>query len=184
VLNRGIRWGLGSLVGGSPIFQAGKSMKPWAREGVLKPWHTWGSNPQWCRHRGCNVQCLDYPPACVLFFDKSNKPSIKLETAVTWSKSNLNMTNSYEESTINFWICIMASFNYFWNESLFRRTPKCIETKEKFHRVVHKSQRRQTLKPIEINIKVHGYEHQCLCRRTQKSIQTNTKVDRDEYLNP
>jgi hypothetical protein len=26
------------------------------------------------------------------------------ETAVTWSKSNLNMMNIYEESTINFWI--------------------------------------------------------------------------------
>jgi hypothetical protein len=38
------------------------------------------------------------------FFDKSNKRSIKLETAVTWSKSNLNMMNIYEESTINFWI--------------------------------------------------------------------------------
>ena len=70
------------------------------------------------------------------------------------------------------------------HQSLFRRTPKCIETKEKFHRVVHTSPRRQTLKPIEINIKVHRYERQCLCRRTQTSIQTNTKVDRDEYLNP
>ena len=40
-----------------------------------------------------------------LFFDKSNKRSIKLETAVTWSKSNLNMMNIYEESTLNFWIC-------------------------------------------------------------------------------
>jgi uncharacterized protein YacL len=26
-------------------------------------------------------------------------------TAVTWSKSNLNMMNIYEENTINFWIC-------------------------------------------------------------------------------
>jgi hypothetical protein len=33
------------------------------------------------------------------------KRSIKLETAVTWSKSNLNMMNIYEESTLNFWIC-------------------------------------------------------------------------------
>ena len=40
-----------------------------------------------------------------LFFDKSNKRSIKLETAVPWSKSNLNMMNIYEESTLNFWIC-------------------------------------------------------------------------------
>jgi hypothetical protein len=32
--------------GGRPIFQSGKSTKPWAREGALKPWHTWGSNPQ------------------------------------------------------------------------------------------------------------------------------------------
>jgi hypothetical protein len=32
--------------GGSPIFQSGKSAKPWAREGALKPWPTWGSNPQ------------------------------------------------------------------------------------------------------------------------------------------
>jgi hypothetical protein len=46
-----------------------------------------------------------------LFFDKSNKPSIKLETAVTWSKSNLNMMNIYEESTLNFWICAA------WNDS-------------------------------------------------------------------
>jgi hypothetical protein len=43
-------------------------------------------------------------PYCMLFFDKSNKRSIKLETAVTWSKPNLNMMNIYEESTINFWI--------------------------------------------------------------------------------
>jgi hypothetical protein len=43
-------------------------------------------------------------PYCMLFFDKSNKRSIKLETAVTWSKYNLNMMNIYEESTINFWI--------------------------------------------------------------------------------
>jgi hypothetical protein len=43
-------------------------------------------------------------PYSRLFFDKSNKRSIKLETAVTWSKSNLNMMNIYEESTINFWI--------------------------------------------------------------------------------
>jgi hypothetical protein len=40
-------------------------------------------------------------PYCRLFFDKSNKRSIKLETAVKWSKSNLNMMNIYEESTIN-----------------------------------------------------------------------------------
>jgi hypothetical protein len=38
------------------------------------------------------------------FLDKSNKRSIKLETAVTWSKSDLNMMNNYEESTLNFWI--------------------------------------------------------------------------------
>jgi hypothetical protein len=44
-------------------------------------------------------------PYCRLFFDKSNKRAIKLETVVTWSKSNLNMMNIYEESTINFWIC-------------------------------------------------------------------------------
>jgi hypothetical protein len=43
---------------------------------------------------------------CRLFFDKSNKRSIKLETTVTWSKSNLNMMNIYEERTINFWICL------------------------------------------------------------------------------
>ena len=43
-----------------------------------------------------------------LFFDKSNKRSIKLEIAVTWSKSNLNMMNIYEESTLNFWICGMC----------------------------------------------------------------------------
>jgi hypothetical protein len=43
-------------------------------------------------------------PYCILLFDKSNKQSIKLETVVTWSKSNLNMMNIYEESTINFWI--------------------------------------------------------------------------------
>jgi hypothetical protein len=41
-----------------------------------------------------------------LFFDKSNKRSIKLATAVTWSNSNLNMMNIYEESTLNFWICL------------------------------------------------------------------------------
>ena len=40
-----------------------------------------------------------------LFFDKSNKRSIKLETAVTWSKYNLKMMNIYEESTLNFLIC-------------------------------------------------------------------------------
>jgi hypothetical protein len=40
----------------------------------------------------------------MLLFDKCNKRPIKLETAVTWSKSNLNMMNIYEESTINFWI--------------------------------------------------------------------------------
>jgi hypothetical protein len=45
-----------------------------------------------------------YKAGCRLFSDKSNKRSIKLETAVTWSKSNLNMMNIYEESTINFWI--------------------------------------------------------------------------------
>ena len=44
-----------------------------------------------------------------LFFDKSNKRSIKLETAVTWSKSNLNMMNIYEERTLNFWICVNSS---------------------------------------------------------------------------
>jgi hypothetical protein len=47
---------------------------------------------------------IDFP-YCMLLFDKSNKPPIKLETVVTWSKSNLNMMNIYEESTINFWIC-------------------------------------------------------------------------------
>jgi hypothetical protein len=41
---------------------------------------------------------------CMLLFDKSNKRSIKLEIADTWSKSNLNMMNIYEESTINFGI--------------------------------------------------------------------------------
>jgi hypothetical protein len=30
-------------------------------------------------------------------FDKSNKQSTKIETAVTWSKSNLNMMKIYEE---------------------------------------------------------------------------------------
>jgi hypothetical protein len=54
-----------------------------------------------------------------LFFDKSNKLSIKLETEVTWSKSNLNMKNIYEESTLNFWICqyfylyLLSKFKYF-----------------------------------------------------------------------
>jgi hypothetical protein len=48
----------------------------------------------------------------MLFFDKSNKRSIKLETVVTWSKSNLNMMNIYEESTINFWICTTDRGNY------------------------------------------------------------------------
>jgi hypothetical protein len=47
---------------------------------------------------------------CRLFFDKSNKRSINLETAVTWSKSNLNMMNIYEESTINFWIWLIFCF--------------------------------------------------------------------------
>ena len=44
-------------------------------------------------------------PYCMLLFDKSNKQSIKLETVVTWIKSNLNIMNIYQESTINFWIC-------------------------------------------------------------------------------
>ena len=43
-------------------------------------------------------------PYFMLLIDKSNKRSAKLETAVTWSKSNLNMMNIYEESTVNFWI--------------------------------------------------------------------------------
>jgi hypothetical protein len=54
----------------------------------------------------------------MLFFDKSNKRSIKLETAVTWSKSNLNMMNIYEESTINFWICVdfhLVRMTRLWN---------------------------------------------------------------------
>ena len=33
----------------------------------------------------------------MLFFDKSNKQSTKIETAVTLSKSNLNMLNIHEE---------------------------------------------------------------------------------------
>jgi hypothetical protein len=44
-------------------------------------------------------------PYCMLLFDKSNKQSIKLQTVVTWIKSNLNIMNIYQESTINFWIC-------------------------------------------------------------------------------
>jgi hypothetical protein len=52
--------------GGSPIFQSGKSAKPWAREGALKPWHTWGSNPQRCRHPDCNVQRLDHSATFLL----------------------------------------------------------------------------------------------------------------------
>ena len=36
-------------------------------------------------------------PYCMLLFDKSNKQSTKLETAVMWSKSILNMMNIYEE---------------------------------------------------------------------------------------
>jgi hypothetical protein len=35
---------------------------------------------------------------------------IELETAVTWSKSNLNMMNIYEESTLNFWICCLQIY--------------------------------------------------------------------------
>ena len=36
-------------------------------------------------------------PYYMLLFDKSNKQSTKLETAGTWSKSNLNIMNIYEE---------------------------------------------------------------------------------------
>jgi hypothetical protein len=36
-------------------------------------------------------------PYCMLLFDKSNKQPAKLEAAVTWSKSNLNIINICEE---------------------------------------------------------------------------------------
>jgi len=36
-------------------------------------------------------------PYCMLLFDKFNKSYTKLKTAVTWSKSNLNIMNIYEE---------------------------------------------------------------------------------------
>ena len=57
---------------------------------------------------------LNFRTIGYFFFDKSNKRSIKLETAVTWSKSNLNMMNIYEESTLNFWICWFCLFIYLW----------------------------------------------------------------------
>ena len=54
-----------------------------------------------------NYQIIDERnefPYCMLLFDKYYEQPIKLETAVMWSKSNLNM-NIYEDSTFNFWIC-------------------------------------------------------------------------------
>ena len=62
----GFSQGHQSCGGRNPIFEAGKSAKPWAREGALKPWHTWGSNPQRCRHRGFNVQRLDHSATLLL----------------------------------------------------------------------------------------------------------------------
>jgi hypothetical protein len=54
--------------------------------------------------------------------------SIKLETAVTWSNSNLHMMNIYEESTINFWIwkiyyywTNIQKWNYFNTPSMIRK---------------------------------------------------------------
>jgi hypothetical protein len=38
--------------------------------------------------------CLNFRTVCYLLFDKSNKSYTKLETAVTWSKSNLNIMNT------------------------------------------------------------------------------------------
>ena len=48
--------------------------------------------------------CIVGGTESVCGFPTANKRSIKLETAVTWSKSNLNMMNIYEEGTLNFWI--------------------------------------------------------------------------------
>ena len=48
--------------------------------------------------------CIVGGTESVCGFPTANKRSIKLETAVTWSKSNLNMINIYQKSIINFWI--------------------------------------------------------------------------------
>ena len=67
-------------------------------------------------------------PFCMLLFDKSNKKSIKLDTAVMWSKSNLNMMNIYGEkyhqflnvvAPQNLWIVCLSGLltdeDYYWN---------------------------------------------------------------------
>jgi hypothetical protein len=47
----------------------------------------------------------------MLLFEKSNGQSTQLETAVTWSKSNLDMMIIYEKS-INCWMCVDALGGY------------------------------------------------------------------------
>jgi hypothetical protein len=71
------------------------------------------------------------------FFDKSNKRSIKLKTAVTWSKSNLNMMNIYEESTLNFWI---------WSDSVYRRRTDNTMAKRKLNHIDHLSEQMYLLR--------------------------------------
>jgi hypothetical protein len=56
-----------------------------------------------CPHIFCNFSESGVRELFNIFYSEGG--TIKLETAVTWSKSNLNMMNIYEESTINFWIC-------------------------------------------------------------------------------
>ena len=69
------------------------------------------------------------------YFLTNLKRSIKIETAITWSKSNLNMMNIYEESTINFWICLckhcgisvgkISTYSYFAIVWMTRRSNTC-----------------------------------------------------------
>jgi hypothetical protein len=53
-------------------------------------------------------------PYCMLLFDKSNKQPAKLEAAVTWSKSNLNIINICEEKYHQFLdMCAISVYHHY-----------------------------------------------------------------------
>jgi hypothetical protein len=76
----------------------------------------------------------------MLLFDKSNKQSTKLETAIMWSKSTLNMMNIYEESIIHFWTCSVSGLSFL--DCSFRFLGRfvrmlCIHYLMKWYRLLH-----------------------------------------------
>ena len=114
----GFSQGHQSCVGGSPIFQSGKSAKPWATEGALKPWHTWWSNPQRCRHRGFNAQRLDHS-ATLLLAKMQNKDANKREPK-TWKGWNAKWINDFDFCLFAVAISNFCFFDWAFSLSQFR----------------------------------------------------------------